>query len=137
MRIEHVGLWTNRLEALREFYVRYFGARPGAPYRNPRRGFESCFLSFDSGARLELMRMPEVVDPSRTPDRAVAGYQHVALTVGSEAEVDALTARLRDEGHRVLGGPRRTGDGCYESVVLDPDQNRVEIAAEGAPGERR
>ena len=127
MRIEHLGLWTNRLEELRAFYVRYFGARPGAPYRNPRRGFESCFLSFDSGARLELMRMPEVADPPRALDREVAGYQHVALAVGSEAEVEALTARLRADGHPVLSGPRRTGDGYYESVVLDPDRNRVEI----------
>jgi lactoylglutathione lyase len=49
--------------------------------------------------------------------------------VGSEDVVDALANRLRNEGIPILDGPRRTGDGCYEAVILDPDGNRIEICA--------
>jgi catechol-2,3-dioxygenase len=64
-----------------------------------------------------------------------AGYAHLAVSVGSPAAVDALTARLRADGYPVLSGPRTTGDGYYESVVADPDGNRVEITVrrEGTP----
>lgn len=126
MRIEHVAIWTRDIERLREFYERHFGAKAGPKYVNPARRFESYFLSFASGARLEIMQMPSVSarqDISRPP----CGYAHLAISVGSEAEVDRLTDRLRAGGCRVLSNPRRTGDGCYESVVADPDGNPIEI----------
>jgi lactoylglutathione lyase len=126
-RIEHVALWTQDIERLCAFYVRHFGARAGAPYRNEARAFDSCFLEFDGGARLELMRTGqiELVTPGAGAQRH--GLTHFAISVGSEARVDELTSTLRDAGCPILDGPRRTGDGYYESVVLDPDGNRVEI----------
>ena len=135
VRIAHVALWTRdatRLEALREFYERHFGARVGERYASARRpGFVSYMLTFTEGAQLELMTLPDGApaadsagDPGERP-----GYAHIALAVGSEREVDALTARLAAHGVRVHSPPRRTGDGYYESVVADPDGNLVELTA--------
>lgn len=138
-RLAHVALWTRdveRLELLRDFYVRWFGARAGAAYRSARRpGFVSYFLELDGGAALELMTLPDDVAASaraRAHDDACAerpGWAHVALSLGSPEAVDALTARLEAAGVRVLSAPRRTGDGYYESVVADPDGNVVELVA--------
>ena len=127
MPIEHVAIWTSRLEALTEFYVRFFAARPGPPYRSATRPFESVFLAFPSGARLELMRLPDL-GPAAGPAPRV-GLAHLAFSVGSRAEVDRLTEALRAAGVTVEGAPRTTGDGYYESVVLDPDGNRLELTA--------
>ena len=128
-RLEHVALWTTDIERLCGFYARYFGATPAALYRNAARGFESRFLSFDGGARLEVMRAAGLALVTPAPGAERHGLTHVAISVGSEAGVDALAAALRADGHAVLDGPRRTGDGYYEAVVLDPDGNRVEITA--------
>lgn len=127
MRIEHVAIWTKNLEQLKTFYETYFQAKAGAKYVNPHKQFESYFLTFDSGARLELMQMPAIPDSLDDRELQFTGYIHLALSVGAETRVDALTARLQQDGYRRLDGPRRTGDGYYESVVLDPDGNRVEI----------
>jgi len=127
VHIAHVAIWTRDLEALAAFYGRFFGAQAGPPYRSASRPFESRFLSFPSGARLELMRLPDLGPPAGPGPRV--GLAHLAVAVGSEAEVDRLTAELAAAGHVVEGAPRTTGDGYYESVVLDPDGNRVEITA--------
>lgn len=128
MRIEHVAVWTQNLERLRAFYERYFDARAGAQYRSATRpGFTSYFLAFpEGGGRLELMSVPDLAE---TPAAPAAGYAHLALAVGSTAAVEALTARMRDDGVRVVSGPRWTGDGYFEAVVEDPDGNAVEITA--------
>jgi lactoylglutathione lyase len=127
MRIEHLAIWTSRLEELTAFYERHFGAQAGPPYRSTTRPFESRFLTFESGARLELMRLPALL-PSAGGDPRI-GLAHLALATGSRAEVDALTARLAAAGVAVESAPRTTGDGYYESVLLDPDGNRLEIVA--------
>jgi len=128
MRIEHVAIWTRDLERLRTFYETYFQARAGTRYVNPGKQFESYFLTFPAGgARLELMRMPAIPESLDDALAQFTGYIHVAISVGAEEQVDALTARLREAGYPVVDGPRRTGDGYYESCVLDPDGNRVEI----------
>jgi lactoylglutathione lyase len=124
MHIDHVAVWTPDLERLVAFYVRYFAATVGPKYTNPHTGFESYFVTFDGGARLEVMRSPTVTAGTNNPR---CGYAHLAISVGSEAAVDALTDRFRADGVPVVDGPRRTGDGYYESVVLDPDGNRIEI----------
>ncbi|NTU80387.1 MAG: glyoxalase [Chloroflexales bacterium] len=127
MQIEHIAIWTHDLERLRAFYETYFGASAGAKYHNPEHQFESYFLSFASGARLELMQMAGV--PTSCDDKLAqfTGYIHLALATGSPEAVDVLTERLRAGGYPVLDGPRWTGDGYYESVVQDPDGNRIEI----------
>lgn len=133
MRLEHVAIWTADLERLRVFYERYFEARAGEQYRSVTRpGFTSYFLLFPGGGgRLELMTAPGL---ATTAGVGATGYAHIALTVGSRAHVQALTERLRADGIRVISGPRRTGDGYFESVVADPDGNEVEITADaGAP----
>ena len=129
MHIEHIALWTDDIDRLAGFYAAYFGARIGQRYINVAKGFESCFLSFDSGARIELMRTTTLVPVASEPGAQRMGLTHLAMAVGDEAGVDTLTERLRHEGYPILDGPHRTGDGYYESVVLDPDGNRVEITA--------
>ena len=129
MHIEHIALWTDDIDRLTGFYVAYFGARAGCRYTNAAKGFESCFLSFDGGARIEVMRSTTLQPAATEPGAQRMGWTHLAIAVGDEAGVDALTERLRNDGYAVLDGPRRTGDGYYESVVLDPDGNRVEITA--------
>jgi lactoylglutathione lyase len=126
MRIEHVAMWVHDLDAVAGFYAKYFDARIGELYRNPKKGFASRFLEFSSGARLEIMTRTDVV--SRAPGEQL-GLAHMAVVIGDERAVDALAARFAAEGVAVLDGPRRTGDGYYECVVCDPEGNRVEIAA--------
>jgi lactoylglutathione lyase len=129
VRIEHVAFWTDDLDRLASFYELYFGARIGPPYRNDAKGFESRFVEFAAGARVELMRTTQL-HPLELPAGAQRkGLTHLALVVGTENDVDALTGRLREAGYEVIDGPRRTGDGYYESVVLDPDGNRLELTA--------
>ncbi len=128
MHIEHLALWVRNLEQMRQFYETYFGATANDTYVNPRKQFSSYFLTFpDGGPRLELMQMPGITDSPNDSQTQCIGLIHVALSVGSETAVDALTNRFRADGYSVLDGPRRTGDGYYESVVLDPEQNRIEI----------
>jgi lactoylglutathione lyase len=128
-RIEHIAFWVDDLDALSAFYARAFGARIGSRYVNAAKGFESCFLTFDSGARIELVTTSRLSPTRHAPGVERMGLTHFAISLGSEAAVDELTARLRAEGVPVLDGPRRTGDGYYESVVLDPEGNRIEITA--------
>lgn len=125
MRIEHAAIYVNDIEAEKKFFTRYFGASAGEMYHNKNTGFSSYFLSFDGGARLELMTAPRLQDMDKLPLRT--GFAHLAFSVGSCKEVDALTERLRADGYAVVSGPRVTGDGYYESCVLDAEGNRIEM----------
>ena len=127
MRIEHIAIWTHNLERLRQFYETYLDGQANAKYVNPRKQFESYFLTFADGARLELMQMPAVPLSKNDVEQQFTGYIHIAFSAGSREAVDALTERLRRDGYRILDGPRITGDGYYESTTLDPDGNRIEI----------
>lgn len=132
MRIEHLAIWANDIEKLRAFYLKYFEAISNERYFNPTKNFQSYFLSFSKeqvgqGCRLELMQKPEI--PQNLNPGEATGITHFAVSLGSEQAVDALTETLRSDGHRIVGEPRWTGDGYYESVVLDPEGNRIEITA--------
>jgi len=127
MKIEHVAIYTKDLEALRSFYTKYFQATSNDLYANPKKGFRSYFLSFSDGARLELMQMESIPDSLNDPMRQFTGIIHIAFSLGSRSAVDRISARLREDGFRILDGPRQTGDGYYECAFLDPDGNRIEI----------
>lgn len=124
--INHVALYAHDLEAMRTFYTTYLGAVSNDQYHNPGTGLRTYFLSFDGGARLEIMTRPGI---DADPVAGQVGWAHTAFSVGSAAAVDALTERLRTDGYPVISGPRTTGDGYYEAVVLDPEGNQVEIVA--------
>lgn len=125
MRIEHVAMYVMDLEGVKDFFVKYFNALCNELYHNERTGFKSYFLSFDDGSRLEIMTRPGLVNDGLT--RLRCGYIHLSVSVGSKDEVDALTDRLRNDGYEIADGPRTTGDGCYESCVVGPENNLIEI----------
>ncbi|MER2235688.1 MAG: VOC family protein [Candidatus Limivicinus sp.] len=125
MKIEHIALYVNDLEASRDFFTRYLGGRSNNGYHNPRTGFRSYFITFDDGARLELMNKPGMDDPEKPLNRT--GYAHIAFSVGSRERVDELTEALRTAGFAVVSGPRTTGDGYYESCIVAVEGNQIEI----------
>lgn len=127
MKIEHIAIWSKDIERLKAFYEKYFNATSGNKYTNPNKSYSSYFMAFTSGARLELMYMPSIPESLDSKDAQFTGYIHIAISTGSKEQVDQLTAQLRADGYKIMDGPRHTGDGYYESVVLDPDGNRVEI----------
>lgn len=125
MKIDHAALYVSDLEGTREFFVRYLSARSGPEYHNVKTGFRSYFLSFEDGARLEIMTRPEL--EQRNHSGFLLGYAHIAFSAGSREAVDELTSRLASNGYPVLSGPRVTGDGYYESCVSGPEGNVIEI----------
>lgn len=125
MTIEHVAMYVNDLERARDFFVKYFHAVPDEGYHNKITGFRSHFLSFKDGARLEIMNRPGMIDPEKPMART--GYVHIAFCVGSKEAVRDLTEKLRKDGYTVASEPRITGDGYFESVILDLEGNQIEI----------
>ena len=125
MYIEHIAVYVTDLEAAKDFFARYFGGRPNEGYHNTKTGFRSYFISFENGARLELMNRPDVPEADKTAERT--GYAHIAFSVGSRAKVDELTERLRSARYEVKSGPRTTGDGYYESCIVAVEGNLIEI----------
>lgn len=128
--LEHVAIWTRDLEGMKEFYCAYFDGKAGAKYRSKSAAhpnFESYFLTFGDGSRLELMQMPTIPESAYAPGQEALGLTHIAFAVGGTDEVDALAKRAHAEGRPVLLEPHRTGDGYYEAYILDPDGNRVEV----------
>jgi len=127
MRIEHIAIWVNDLEGVKDFYVKYFGMACNDKYVNAKKQFESYFLSpGDGSARIEIMRRAGITS-NNIALNSVTGLAHFAVSVGGRDAVDALTERLRADGVVIAGEPRVTGDGYYESVVLDPEGNQIEI----------
>lgn len=125
MKIEHIAMYVNDLEAAKQFFSDYFGAISNDGYHNPRTDFRSYFLTFGDGARLEIMTKPDLTDSGDLLNRF--GYAHIAFSLGSKEAVDALTARLKADGYPVVSGPRTTGDGYYESCILGFEGNQIEI----------
>jgi lactoylglutathione lyase len=127
VKIEHVAIWTGDLERLKRFYTKYFNCIAGNKYRSESNDFESYFLSFDNSARLELMQMPSIPKNSNDPKMQYEGIIHIAISVGSKENVVEITEKLRFDKYTIVSEPQRTGDGYFESCVLDSDGNRVEI----------
>jgi lactoylglutathione lyase len=121
--IEHIAIWVNNLEESRKFYCKYFEGTAGDKYHNPRKKFSSYFISFKDQVRLELMHIPGLV----SSENKHLGYAHMAFSVGSKKNVELLTEKMRNDGVIIIGEPRTTGDGYYESVICDPDGNPLEI----------
>lgn len=153
MKIEHIAIWVQDIDKVCEFYRKYFGGVVHPIYHNPAKQFTSHFVTFEDGVRLEIMHRPDVgTEELFHVKHAIArvakickhifmtehehvghevsqhlGFAHISFSVGSKEEVDRLTQKMSDDGIQVVGAPRTTGDGYYESVVLDPEGNRVEI----------
>ncbi len=125
MRIEHIAMYVNDLEATRDFFIKYFDATSNDGYHNKTTGFQSYFLSFDDGARLEIMKKPVMEDGAK--DLVRTGYIHIAFSLGSKEAVDVLTERMKQDGYEVVSGPRTTGDGYYESCIVGLEGNQIEI----------
>ena len=126
MKIEHIAIWVRDLEKTKEFYTKYFQMSCGEKYVNEKKFFSSYFLSFEGGARIEIMHLPDISEQSGKAG-TFFGLTHFAISVGSRERVDELTESIRKAGFKVTGEPRTTGDGYYESVILDPEGNLVEI----------
>ena len=125
MLIEHIAMYVSDLEKAREFFVEFFGAVSNEGYHNVKTGFRSYFLSFENGARLEIMNRPELQEDEKGLNRT--GYAHIAFRLGSKQAVDALSERLQQNGYPVVSGPRTTGDGYYESCIIGIEGNQIEI----------
>lgn len=125
MKIEHIAMYVNDLEKTKKFFVEYLGAVSNEGYHNTKTDFRSYFLSFDTGARLEIMNKPVMEDCDKTLNRT--GLIHIAFSVGSEEKVNELTARLKADGYEVVSGPRTTGDGYYESCIIGIEGNQIEL----------
>ena len=125
MRIEHIAMYVNDLEAARDFFMKYFNAVPNSGYHNKTTNFRSYFLSFEDGARLEIMNKPTMEEMEKPFTRT--GYIHIAFSLGSKEAVDELTERMQNDGYHVVSGPRTTGDGYYESCIVGMEGNQIEI----------
>ena len=125
MKIEHIAMYVNDLETVRDFFVKYLGGVSNDGYHNASTDFRSYFISFDDGARLEIMNKPRMDDPEKTINHT--GYVHLAFSLGSREKVDELTAHLRLDGYAVISGPRTTGDGYYESCMVGNEGNQIEL----------
>ena len=125
MKIEHIAMYVNDLEKTKDFFIKYFNATSNEGYHNKTTGFRSYFLSFEDGARLEIMNKPTMEDVEKTLTRT--GYIHIAFRIGSKDAVDELTNRLKNDGYEVISGPRMTGDGYYESCIIGIEGNQIEI----------
>jgi len=125
MEITHIGIWTRDLEAMKDFYTHYFRGISNEKYTNSINKFESYFITFECGAKLELMRKESILKVRKKEEQV--GMAHVAFSLGSKDEVLLLTEKLRLDGIRIIGEPRTTGDGYFESIVLDVEGNRIEL----------
>ena len=125
MKIEHFAMYVNDLKRAKDFFIKYFNATVDDGYLNKTTGFRSYFLTFEDGARLEIMNQPDMVDNEKVLPGT--GYVHIAFSVGSKTSVDILTERLKGDGYQVISGPRTTGDGYYESCIRGIEGNLIEI----------
>ncbi len=125
MKIDHLAIWCRELKKQKSFYTHYFGFKAGNRYQNIKKGFSSYFLSLEDGVRIELMHREDIKEEA--PKGYYFGMAHIAISVGSRKKVSELTEQIGKDGYEIIGQPRTTGDGYYESVISDPEGNRIEI----------
>ncbi len=125
MRISHVAMWVKDIENIKNFYMKYFNCKCNEKYINDKKGFQSYFLSFEDNSKLEIMNINDIEELNK--ENNFYGFAHIAISVGSKDKVDSLTKILENDGYIVASNPRTTGDGYYESVILDPENNKIEI----------
>lgn len=127
MRIEHLAIWVHDLEEVKEFYIKYFEMKCGEKYTNIKKNYSSYFLSFEGAStRIEIMSRPDITDLAGEHSISF-GLTHFSISVGSKRKVDKLTEQFRLDGYKIVGEPRTTGDGYYESVIEDCEGNWIEI----------
>jgi len=125
VKIEHIAMYVTDLEAAKNFFVTFLGGKSNDGYHNTKTDFRSYFITFDDGARLEIMNKPEMCDDKKQPNRT--GYSHIAFSLGSEEAVDSLTKKLNNAGYEIISRPRTTGDGYYESCIVAIEENLIEL----------
>lgn len=127
IKFEHIAIWVKDLELTRNFYTKYLAMSCSDIYVNPKNHYSSYFLSFSgSETRLEIMHRPDI-EKFVGNKGMTNGLAHISVSVGSKERVNEFTERIRQDGFQVVSEPRTTGDGYYESVVLDPEKNYIEI----------
>jgi len=127
VKINHIAIRTEDIEKVKAFYCRYFGMEAGPVYFNAKRQFTSYFLTLHgSDTRIEIINIKGLPINEITGFPGT-GYAHIAISAGSMESVNELTDTLRSHGYIIRSGPRVTGDGYYESVILDPEGNEIEI----------
>jgi len=124
MNISHIAVWTFNIERLKDFYVKYFNCTANKKYQNKIKKLETYFLSFDSGAKLEIMNIPGL---QKNVPELKTGYAHIAISAGSKENVVEITGKIKNDGIKIKSEPRTTGDGFFESIIIDPDGNEIEI----------
>jgi len=125
MKINHIALYVNDLEKMKTFYGKYFDAKSNKMYHNQKTGLKTYFLEFNNGCRLEIMTKDKLNNNKKELNDT--GYIHIAFSVGSKDKVNELTKRLENDGYEIISQPRMTGDGYYESCIIDPENNQIEI----------
>ena len=132
MRIATISMNVTDLNKVKDFYAKYFGAKVDDKYENFRTGYTYCFLSFDNGARLLLVSGSNIVDRKREDN--VAGFSRISIAVDGADKVQELATQIARDGFQIVSGFRMNGYGEYESRVLDPEGNEVEIVTVGNDG---
>lgn len=128
MNITHIGIWTNDIERIKDFYIKWFGGYTnGERYVNQKKKFESLMINFKSGPQLEIMKRADITEKKYNADEQI-GLAHFAFSASSKEEVDQKAAEMKNDGIKIIDGPRTTGDGYYEVAIYDPDDNRIEIS---------
>lgn len=127
MTLDHIAIWTPDIEKLKEFYVKFFNGRANEKYINHKTGFESYFVTFESGSRLEIMQLPGILENMNPVEKQHYGIIHLAFRLSDMQSVIEKSGEMEKAGFRILRGPRVTGDGYFEFETLDPDNNRIEV----------
>ena len=125
MKISHIAMWVKDIENIKNFYMKYFNCKCNDKYINNKKGFESYFLSFENDSKLEIMNIKDINELNK--ENNFYGFAHIAISLGSKDKVDSLTKTLENDGYIIASNPRTTGDGYYESVILDPENNKIEL----------